>query len=374
MTDHTPAAPLPRETRLHIGEYTLGTLSGSEESQLRDLINSNDEAVHLALHWETVLLAMADRLPPVSPEPLILSRIQRTLGLPRLDPEVQPLWRPESPTSQPPAAPVSSQTPGPARANPHANATHGLSSAPTPGASTRAEPVMANAGLRPDTPSAQDSNRPESRTAIPADEPLSPAVAADEAHHQTREVHHAWYARPLGMIALVVLAGLGVLAYTALRPNAGSQTQGASTDRQAAPTPPDTLSIAILQPPNSTSSPGWIITQVGSGQLRAEPRLQSDKAPDQGLALWARGINSPETRFLGWLDDTTVSTLALPDGVVLDENALFEITLEKTGTDTTRTPEGVVLFIGQAIKTVIPDPKTLSLPPVPTATPAARPR
>ncbi|WJJ93572.1 hypothetical protein [Neopusillimonas aromaticivorans] len=92
-------SPLPPDTRLSIAEYTLGTLYGQEEVQVRELINSNDEAVHLALHWETVLLAMADRLPPATPDPLILARVQRTLGLPRLDPEVQPLWRPEAPLS-----------------------------------------------------------------------------------------------------------------------------------------------------------------------------------------------------------------------------------------------------------------------------------
>ena len=396
MTNRTPSAPLPPDTRLNIAEYTLGTLYGPEEVQVRELINSNDEAVHLALHWETVLLAMADRLPPATPDPLILARVQRTLGLPRLDPEVQPLWRPEAPpqSQNPISTPSHNTTSGAAR-----NATSAPSRSPSPAStatlqsidpaartrqpqaasSRRAEPafsgpdthhIATTGSARPghDSP----SSLPDKPQAQPDSHAVSTTHGPDIGHHPQAQ-QPAWYARPIGWLALGVLAGIAVLAYTALRPGLTSNPPHTSV-QQATPKPPELLSIAILQPPNSSSSPGWVITQTGQRHLRAEPRLQSNKTAEQGLALWTRATNSPDTRFLGWLDDTAVNTLSLPDGVALDENTLFEITLEKQGIDTARAPEGVVLFIGQGVKTVMPDPEALSLQPAPTAAHQAPPR
>ena len=396
MNNRTPSAPLPPDTRLNIAEYTLGTLHGPEEIKVRELINSNDEAVHLALHWETMLLAMADRLPPATPDPLILAKVQRTLGLPRIDPELQPLWRPEAPPQpqNPASTPSQNTTTAASR-----NATSASSRHPTPTSNTdvrgidsvartsrtgttsshRAEPAFNAPGTHDidamdstlpghDSP----SSLPDQPQAQPDSQSLSTAHGPDTGHYpKTR--HAAWYTRPIGWLTLGVLAGITVLAYTTLRPGITSKPR-ATDAQQATPQPPEVLSIAILQPPNSSSTPGWVITQAGSGRLRAEPRLQSNKTADQGLALWTRASNSPDTRFLGWLDDTAVNILALPDGVTLDENALFEITLEKQGIDTARAPEGVVLFIGQGVKTVMPDPKASSLQPAPTAAPQAQPR
>ena len=351
MKTQTAAAPLPADARLNIAEYTLGTLYGHEESQVRELINSNDEAVHLALHWETVLLAMADRLPPANPDPLMLARIQRTLGLPRLDPEVQPLWRPEAPSHQ--GAPA----PEPALA---AWGASPPDSTPAP----RTEPVISEPGSLPNISPHPAENGRDVRTLSPDPELLSPAFPADEAHHRHAR-QPAWYTRPLGMLALAALAGISVLAYTALRPGTGSNQASTDSVQNAASKPAETISIAILQPPNSSSTPGWVVIQTGQGQLQADPRLQSEKNADQGLALWTRSPDSPNTRFLGWLDDTTVNTLVLPDGVIMGDNALYEITLEKQGIDTGRAPEGVVLFIGQAVKTAVPDPKAQKVKPGP---------
>ena len=332
MSTIPPIIPLDEKTRLAIAEYTLGTLYGDEENKTRDLINSNDEAVHLALHWETVLLAMADRLPPVSAEPLVLARVQRTLGLPRIDPEVQPLWRPETPASTVSTTVKVHTPPAHTKADARKHTEHVVPTAPEP-------------SIEPARPASSEI------------ESLSPVTAEPIRRQASRS---AWYTRPAGVMAIAAVAAISLLTFTLLRqnPTPAEATQAVQTRTESKPADP--LFISILQPPKSTSTPGWILVQKTPGQLRADPRLQSQRAANQGLALWTRQSDSPETRFLGWVSDSSVNDIRLPEGFVLSEDTLFEITLEKQDIDTTRPPDGAVLFIGQAVKTTLPDP----LPPI----------
>ena len=347
--------PLPDATRLNIAEYTLGTLYGDEENQIRELINSNDEAVHLALHWETVLLTMADRLPPVSTEPLILARVQRTLGLPRLDPAVQPLWRPETPAGSETARGTATEktSEGPARHHQGNN-----------------EPTITlashDAAAYPDHNSAGNVATAQKHPS-PQVESGSPTAYAEPARRRTAA--SSWYTRPSGVLAIVATAAIVVLGSMLLRKESPVNPGEATPTQEKTASVPDTpLFIVILQPPKSTSTPGWVIVQNSPGKLRAAPRLQSQRAPDQALALWTRQADSPATRFLGWVSDTSVNDIALPEGLEINENSLFEITQEKQNADTSLPPDGPVLFIGQAVKTTLPEPVS------PTATPPAQPR
>ena len=313
MNTRTRPAALDEVTRLLIAQYTLGSLQGNEERKVRDLVNTSDEAAALALHWETVLLSMADRLPPVTPDPLVLARIQRTLNLPRFDPETQPLARPETP-------PVS-----------------------------------------PDVPASPPHERVAPRKEKQAAR-IEPALT--ETHHAAtqpvktrRRTVPLVYRRPMVLLAAAALAGSVWLGYTMLGSNP-FDVAGTSAPKSPAPAPaPQPVFFAVLQPPGSSSTPGWILTQTGQQHLRAEPRLQSQVSSDQALALWARTTDSAQTQFLGWLNDAVINDITLPDTVVADDTALFEITLEKSDADTRRPPEGDVLFIGQGVKTLIPPPR-----------------
>ncbi len=63
-----------------LAEYTLGLLSGPDMARVHTLLSQDEKAVAAALVWEDRLLALTDLLPPVDPSPLLLQRIQTTLG------------------------------------------------------------------------------------------------------------------------------------------------------------------------------------------------------------------------------------------------------------------------------------------------------
>lgn len=305
--------PLDDNTRLDIAQYTLGTLYGDQERQIRELINNNDEAGQLALHWETVLLALADRLPPVAPEPLVLVRIQRTLGLPRIDPEVQPLSRPETPLTQ-----AIAKAPAPIRPTP----------AQTPVITDNEGAVLTQAD------SVKSSDERQAR---------EPSVKP-------------WYQHSMIWLALMAAVVTTFSVYFVLKPGTPNNKTAALDLAEITPKPPETLFIAVLQPPRSSSSPAWLVLKKSDRELVLEPRLKSELAPNQAMALWTRQPSQPATQFLGWLDDSQVNQVVVPDNIVISDGQLFEITLEKQGKNTNTPPEGAILFIGQAITATLPDP------------------
>ncbi|MFT0548155.1 anti-sigma factor domain-containing protein [Allopusillimonas ginsengisoli] len=63
-----------------IAEYTLGLLNPHETTRAHKLLSESDEAIAVALDWEDSLLDLADVLPALDPSPLLLQRIQTTLG------------------------------------------------------------------------------------------------------------------------------------------------------------------------------------------------------------------------------------------------------------------------------------------------------
>lgn len=63
-----------------IAEYTLGLLGPHDTTRAHKLLSESDEAVTAALDWENGLLGLTDVLPAVDPSPLLLHRIQTTLG------------------------------------------------------------------------------------------------------------------------------------------------------------------------------------------------------------------------------------------------------------------------------------------------------
>src|SRR5690606_22418545 len=63
-----------------LGEYTLGLLNASETAQAHALLGKDQQAVATALAWEHRLLELTDLLAPVDPSPLLLQRIQSSLG------------------------------------------------------------------------------------------------------------------------------------------------------------------------------------------------------------------------------------------------------------------------------------------------------
>ncbi len=70
----------PNSHNILIAEYTLGLLDRHDMARAHQLLSHDDSAVTTALNWENSLLELTDLLPPVDPSPLLLQRIQATLG------------------------------------------------------------------------------------------------------------------------------------------------------------------------------------------------------------------------------------------------------------------------------------------------------
>src|SRR5690606_35951290 len=86
-------------------------LNASETAQAHALLGSDPDAVAMALAWEQSLLELTDLLAPVDPSPLLLQRIQSSLGHDTM-PTPASLYR--QPDNDGPAAPAPAQAPAPA--------------------------------------------------------------------------------------------------------------------------------------------------------------------------------------------------------------------------------------------------------------------
>src|SRR5690606_19124407 len=63
-----------------LAEYSLGLLETNELAQAHALMSSDDAALATALQWEERFLSLVDVLVPIEPSPLLLQRIQTSLG------------------------------------------------------------------------------------------------------------------------------------------------------------------------------------------------------------------------------------------------------------------------------------------------------
>lgn len=351
---------LPQVQRLAIAQYTLGTLQDLEEQNTRELISKNDDAVQQALHWETVLLALADRLTPVVPDAVTYGRIQKTLGLPRIDPDIQPLARPETPPS---AVSVTTTAPGVSSARTDTSVS---SASPRGAGQTIAATGKVPAAARGNTAAqssgvstaANAANAPASTAATSSGAASGAAAGAIKTAKQATTAQNSTRQKPrsrplMAFAALLVGAALG---YVAANPGIVVPASPPEPAVPAAPRQPETLFIAILQPPGSTSTPGWVVTRQPGNTLQLEPLINSDTATGKGLALWTRAPAQAEATFLGWLNDGAKNNVALPANTMLADNQLFEITLEETSRSSNAQPDGTVLFIGQAVITTLPAP------------------
>lgn len=353
-------SPLPQAQRLAIAQYTLGTLQDHEEQSTRELISKNDDAVHQALHWETVMLALADRLTPVVPDPVIYGRVQKTLGLPRIDPDIQPLARPEtppSPASVATAASVNASGVSTARTDTSVSSASSrgagqtIAAAGKVPAAARGNTVAQSAGV---STVANAANAPATTPGTASGAAASVTKTTKQTASAQNNARHKPRSRPLmAFAALLVGAALG---YVAANPGIIGPASPPEPTVPAAPPQPETLFIAILQPPGSTSTPGWVVTRQPGNAVQLESLINSDITAGKGLALWTRTPAQADATFLGWLNDGVKNNIALPANTLLADNQLFEITLEDTGRGSNGQPDGTVLFIGQAVITTLPAP------------------
>lgn len=362
-----------------IGEYTLGLLSQHELAQAHTLMQQNDQAARLALAWEQAWLELVDCLTPTVPAPTSLAHIHHTLGLPPPAARRQ-AGSPISPEKEVPASPG-----GGAGAIAAANSTAAKTERQEPSIKTSdaidgtAKPAIRNEPRwSADSTSATDKAEehappfptllradadPAAKSMIPTPDlpPVAPPRKGDKKKPANSEVPPSLtsekkpapeaaeegkkargFAMPLplllGGLAVVVILGLAI----ALFMNMNSEPPVNVIEmkpRQA----------AILQAPGQSSTPAWIATVDPQGNVLLVPKVNTEVKATQSVQLWTHTPRGTQIRSLGLIDPNRPITVpAALIGTVEDEQ-IFEMTLEAEGGSNSGAPEGPVLYIGRIV-------------------------
>ena len=357
-----------------IGEYTLGLLSQHELAQAHTLMQQNDQAARLALAWEQAWLELVDCLTPTLPAPTSLAHIHHTLGLPPPAARRQAgstaaatdaTSKPEStspnanaPVSKPERQEPSIKTSAPAasttkvetatRTEPRwsANSSNDKADDHTPPFPTLlradSDPATKAAALTPEPapaapPKVADKKKPAKSEPEPVAVEKKRKPEAVEGERQSRG-----FAMPmpilLGGLAAVVILGLVI----ALLMNMNSEPPINVIEmkpRQA----------AILQAPGQSSTPAWIATVDPQGNVLLVPKVSTEVKATQSVQLWTHTPRGTQIRSLGLIDPNRPITVpAALIGTVEDEQ-IFEMTLETEGGSNSGAPEGPVLYIGRIV-------------------------
>ncbi|MCM2560221.1 anti-sigma factor [Alcaligenes faecalis] len=358
-----------------IGEYTLGLLSQHELVQAHTLMQQNDQAARLALAWEQAWLELVDCLTPTVPAPTSLAHIHHTLGLP------PPAARRQAGNTSSPAAEVpksastgNAGTSAPVnkaeRQEPSIKTSTSADQATKAEAATRTEPRWSvnssNDKADDHTPPfptllRADSDPATKAAAVTAEAaPTAPAKVADKKKPAKSEPESApvekkrkpepvdgerksrGFAMPMpvlwGGLAAVVILGLVI----ALLMNMNSEPPVNVIEmkpRQA----------AILQAPGQSSTPAWIATVDPQGNVLLVPKVSTEVKATQSVQLWTHTPRGTQVRSLGLIDPNRPITVpAALIGTVEDEQ-IFEMTLETEGGSNSGAPEGPVLYIGRIV-------------------------
>lgn len=357
-----------------IGEYTLGLLSQHELAQAHTLMQQNDQAARLALAWEQAWLELVDCLTPTLPAPTSLAHIHHTLGLPPPAARRQAgstaaatdtTSKPEStstnanaPASKPERQEPSIKTSAPAdsttkvetatRTEPRwsANSSNDKADDHTPPFPTLlradSDPATKAAAIPPEPapttpPKVADKKKPAKSEPEPVSVEKKRKPEAVEGERQSRG-----FAMPmpilLGGLAAVVILGLVI----ALLMNMNSEPPINVIEmkpRQA----------AILQAPGQSSTPAWIATVDPQGNVLLVPKVSTEVKATQSVQLWTHTPRGTQIRSLGLIDPNRPITVpAALIGTVEDEQ-IFEMTLETEGGSNSGAPEGPVLYIGRIV-------------------------
>ncbi len=367
---------------LHGNSYEqLGPQLNRSPAQLRALVQAhtlmqqNDQAARLALAWEQAWLELVDCLTPTVPAPTSLAHIHHTLGLP------PPAARRQAGNTSSPAAeaPKSASTGNASTSAPVNKAERQEPSIKTSTsadqdakteAATRTEPRWSvnssNDKADDHTPPfptllRADSDPATKAAAVAAEAaPTAPAKVADKKKPAKSEPESVpvekkrkpepvdgerksrGFAMPMpvlwGGLAAVVILGLVI----ALLMNMNSEPPVNVIEmkpRQA----------AILQAPGQSSTPAWIATVDPQGNVLLVPKVSTEVKATQSVQLWTHTPRGTQVRSLGLIDPNRPITVpAALIGTVEDEQ-IFEMTLETEGGSNSGAPEGPVLYIGRIV-------------------------
>ncbi|MFW7342712.1 anti-sigma factor [Pollutimonas sp. H1-120] len=344
-----------------IAEYTLGLLNPQEMAQAHALLGQDAEAVVQALDWERRFLELTDLLAPVDPSPLLLAKIQTSLGH-DTTPRPSSLYRKpaHNPPGEPP--PPNAHTTAPKKRKAQ-QATERIRSEPSLSAAPRADspsepdasdtpPATASAALPPPENTGSLTAMaagPAGTSAVPAAPPpaadtvaamaapaAKTAAPARTAPRERISQGNIWIWRAASVVFAAIALALGLMPAKPVPPPV--------TVVELAPT-----QAAILQAPGQSSTPGWTVTIDPQQNVLLDPQVRSDIPADASVQLWTHNKNLPQPRSLGLIDPNKPVTVPAALMGQVSPDQIFEMTLEPAGGSPTAAPTGPILFIGRVV-------------------------
>lgn len=338
------------EQQLQIAEYTLGLLSGSEQQSLQSLLQHDDQAAHDALSWEQDLIALCDLLPQQQPpSEQLFTRIQEMLGLTPITLNVQP--HTDHQNFQPKLYRADAASTFAIPAKEQADLSHVDHED-----DDDAKPALHHIGDAPvshDTKATAQNSASSSNTEHDDAFDFSPAATptlsaepterrAEPAPKKTKKAASPILQNTkLWRIAAVALAVIAVLLVIInFLPSKPPITVIEMAPRYG----------AILMAPGQTSTPGWVMTADPEGNLLLDPKVSTQLDSNQSAQLWTQRPFDPKPTSLGLIDPN--KPVALPVSLIgpIENDQVFEITLESAQGTTTGQPQGPVLFIGRIVR------------------------
>ncbi len=321
-----------------LAEYTLGLLNTNETAQAHALLANEQDAARTALAWEESLLELTDLLAPVDPSPLLLQRIQSSLGHDVMPTPASLYRKPDSDSRPAPeSAAIHTQTtpviPEPAAAP----VSTGTPSVPTTRTNAAPTPPLSSSDTitTPDTQPEDDATQSEPELHISV-EPSERRVSSQASRGKRAKQGNIWFWRCATVVFALLALALALIPSEPVPPPINIV--------QVAPT-----QAAILQAPGSSSTPAWVVTVDPNNNILMSPKVRSDIPSDASVQLWTYNKTIPEARSLGLIDPNQPVTVPVSLMGSIGPDQIFEMTLEPKGGSPTASPSGPILFIGRMV-------------------------
>ncbi|NYT79736.1 anti-sigma factor [Alcaligenaceae bacterium] len=114
-------------------------------------------------------------------------------------------------------------------------------------------------------------------------------------------------------------------------------------------TPPETRFMVVLVAPDN-KAPGWVVQASTNQHVELIPLAVLDVPADKSLQFWTKADNWNAPVSLGLVQPGQRITVPLDALPALQNNQLFELTLEPRAGSPTGRPTGPIQFIGRAVK------------------------
>ncbi len=137
------------------------------------------------------------------------------------------------------------------------------------------------------------------------------------------------------------LAGAGLAATLVL---------GALLFNVRAPVPGPAYVVVLIAPQDK--APGWVVQASDSSEVQLIPLSETAVPPDRALQFWTKADSWQGPVSLGLVEPGQSVHVPLDKLPPLENNQLFELTLEPKSGSTTGRPTGPIQFIGRAVKVI----------------------